>query len=42
MVFAIIVANIYTLDLSNSNELNLGASQSIDHKIGVRDMFNIM
>jgi hypothetical protein len=42
MVFAIIVANIYTLDLFNSNELNLGASQSIDHKVGVRVMFSRM
>jgi hypothetical protein len=42
MVFVITVFNIYTLNLFNSNELDTSASQSIDHKEGVRDMFNIM
>jgi hypothetical protein len=42
MVFVITVLDIYTLNLFNSNELDTNASESIDHKVGVRDMFNIM
>ncbi len=42
MVFAAAIANVNTLDLFNSKELYLSASQLVDHKVSVWYMFNTM
>jgi hypothetical protein len=42
MAFAIVVAEFNTLDLFNSNKLNLGVGQLINHKMGVWDVLSTM
>jgi hypothetical protein len=42
MVFAIVVVKINTLDTFNSNKLNLGVGQLINHKMGVWDVLSTM
>jgi hypothetical protein len=42
MVFATTVVEIKTLYMFNSNKLNLGVGQLIDHKMGVRHVLSTM
>jgi hypothetical protein len=42
MVFATTIVEVNTLDTFNSNKLNLGVGQLINHKMGVLDVCSIM
>jgi hypothetical protein len=42
MVFAIVIVKVNTLDTFNSNKLNLGVGQLINHKMGVWDVLSTM